>query len=331
VPQKTGEATTHNFSQIEVHFAHPAIVKPWMTSLRLVTEGGGEGDLEGLLRRFKNELSELTAARVLHQAKAIYEELHPETRHGGERIRRLEEAQAEGGQVFTDQQKRRMKKQAAKMATWPAFVRYAAEQTDISERTIYRRLEAVEVLGKLDAEAEQLLVGTKLTNNLTYLVRIARIPKGELHRDLVNVFTASGPKKMKAELAKWEEVFDLVPHTTKAAASPKEPAPALTDEPEPPQLGDLAAFNERIAANHLAEHPKSTIPMKVDARVALERNGTGYQGTVCLRGRHYMIRVSDTLREITFMSQERMKAITLELNGRGSPTSPPTPPEPTTT
>ena len=142
-----------------------------------------EQQLEQVFHRLTGDLSELAHVKLLPRAKALYERLHPETRHGGPR-------------------------QVAKVAAWPSFGLHLAERIGVSERTAYRRVEVGEALEKLDSEAEQLCYGTPLANQLGLLVRIAAIPKPELHRDLVNLFVRSS-RKGREELCKWEEEFGL--------------------------------------------------------------------------------------------------------------------------
>lgn len=142
-----------------------------------------EQQLEQIFLRLTGELSDLTRVKLLPQAKALYETLHPETRHGGA-------------------------KQVAKLAAWPSFVVHLAERWGVSERTAYRRLEAGEALEKLDSEAERLCYGTRLASKLGLLVRIAAIPKAELHRDIVTILLRNQTKGV-AELCKWEDEFGL--------------------------------------------------------------------------------------------------------------------------
>ncbi len=163
-----------------------------------------EHQLEQIFLRLTGELSDLTRVKLLPKAKLLYETLHPETRHGGA-------------------------KQVARMAAWPSFSVHLAERWGVSERTAYRRIEAGEALEKLDSEAERLCYGTPLASKLGLLVRVAAIPKPELHRDLVNIFLRS-QKKGLAELGKWEDEFGL----TKA----KQPKPE--DEEQAPETQDGA-------------------------------------------------------------------------------------------
>ncbi len=142
-----------------------------------------EQQLDQILGRLTGDMSDLAIVKLLPKAKLLYETIHPETRHGGA-------------------------KRVAKMASWPSFAVYLAQRTGMSERTAYRRIEAGEALEKLDHEAERGCYGTRLSNQLSFLVRIAAIPKDELHRDLVNIFVRSH-KKGLAELCKWEDEFGL--------------------------------------------------------------------------------------------------------------------------
>lgn len=141
--------------------------------------------LEALMSRLTTEMSELALVKLLPKAKELYEELHPETRHGGTR-----------------------RKQAAIMATCPSFVTYIAERTGLSTRTVSRRLEQAEALSGLDGEAEKACCGTSLANQLALLVRIAAIPQPKLHQDLVKLLDRQR-REGKAQLEKWEKHFRI--------------------------------------------------------------------------------------------------------------------------
>lgn len=196
-----------------------------------------ENQLEQVLLRLTGELSDLAIAKLLPNAKLLYETLHPEARHGGA-------------------------KQVAKLASWPSFAVYLAQRTGISERTAYRRIEAGEVLQMLDAEAEGRAYGTRLANQLSLLVRIAAIPKAELHRDLVNVFVRSH-KKGLAELCKWEDEFGL---TKAKAAKPqdKEQADDAADHAADP--GDAGADDADDVVDENRDH---------DGDDVVDESGTG--------------------------------------------------------
>jgi ParB family transcriptional regulator, chromosome partitioning protein len=102
---------------------------------------------ENVIRR---ELSALDRAVFLAERKVVYERLHPETRHGGDR---------------------KKKDQVAMLATCPGFSKDAAKKTGLSERSIRR---ATGLMMALSPEIIPLLRSTKLADNGGALNRLAR-------------------------------------------------------------------------------------------------------------------------------------------------------------
>lgn len=160
-----------------------------------------EDELNGLIARLADDMSELATVKLLPRAKEIYERLHPDTRHGGHR------------------------EQVAKPATWPSFATYVAAQTGISKRTVYTRLEIAEQLVTLDPAAEAACFGTGLANQIGLLTRIARLPDSAAQQDLVTIYRNAGPKKAKAELGKREEELGLAKPDPKTKPKPAPPPP----------------------------------------------------------------------------------------------------------
>jgi ParB family chromosome partitioning protein len=105
---------------------------------------------ENLIRA---ELTALDRAIFLAERKFIYEKMHPEAAHGGDRRSR----KAPVGQV-------------ANLATWSRFSKDAAAKVGLSERSIQR---AVELAAALDPAAIALLRGSKLTDNAAQLKALA--------------------------------------------------------------------------------------------------------------------------------------------------------------
>jgi ParB family transcriptional regulator, chromosome partitioning protein len=108
---------------------------------------------ENLIR---HELTPLDRAIFLSQRKAVYEEMHPETAHGGDR-------------------KSKKSKDEIKSPTWrldlPArFTAEASERVGLSERTIQRALMLIE---KLSPKAIDALRGTALEHNQGALLALA--------------------------------------------------------------------------------------------------------------------------------------------------------------
>lgn len=128
-----------------------------------------EEALEGLLSQLTRKLSKLARMKVLPEAKFHYEELHPETKHGGRRTKKEE-------------------KQEPNFRTWPPFVRHVAETCGLSEGTIRNRLDDAEVLRGLSPRAEKACDGNPIANQPRYLVRIARIANEELQVEVVEIF-----------------------------------------------------------------------------------------------------------------------------------------------
>jgi len=120
---------------------------------------GLEAEMDSLLSRLADDLSELAMIKLLPRAKELYEKLHPETKHGGNRER------------------------DARSATWPSFADFVASRTGISKRTVYNRLEKSERLATLDSVAEDQCYGSGIANQLGLLIRIAQIPEGAFQRN----------------------------------------------------------------------------------------------------------------------------------------------------
>lgn len=182
-----------------------------------------ETRLEALLDRLTQEHSDFAMARVLPEAKRLYEQLHPETTHGGDR-------------------------QVARNATWPRFTLHVAHRTGRSEGTVRNRLQAGEALTALDPEAAEMAYGTALANQLGLLVRIAAIQKPEFHRDLVNIFINAGRATAKAELAKWEECDRA--SSPKPSKAEEEGDAAATEDSNEPAEGEA---NEEPEATDVTE------------------------------------------------------------------------------
>lgn len=179
-----------------------------------------EDELDRLILRLMGDMSELAMVRLLPKAKALYEDLHPETKHGGER-----------------------NDQVTKNRTWPSFAKFISKKAGLSPSTVYGKLNRAEELETLDTEAEGLCYGSSLANNIGLVVRIARIPQKELHRDVVNIYRTGGPKKAKAELLKWEELFELQPKP--------QPTPELDTPAEAPEGQEAGASDETPEGHHV--------------------------------------------------------------------------------
>ncbi len=107
---------------------------------------------ENLIR---NELTELDRALALAERKRIYEALHPETKHGGRRPKRVSD-------------------QVANLATWMRYSKDAARKTGMSERAVQR---ATELAGALTPQTIAALRGTKVADNQAQLQALAALPE----------------------------------------------------------------------------------------------------------------------------------------------------------
>jgi protein gp37 len=178
----------------------------------LLDSRGLENELNGVIGRLADDMSELALVKLLPRAKELYERLHPETRHGGPRD------------------------QVARSATWPSFATYVAAQTGISKRTVYTRLEIGEQLVTLDPAAEVASFGMGLANQIGLLVRIARIPDGTAQRDLVAIYRSAGPKKTRAELAARESAFGIKPKRKSEPESKPPEGPEVSSDAKEEQV-----------------------------------------------------------------------------------------------
>jgi ParB family chromosome partitioning protein len=96
----------------------------------------------------------------LLRRKAIYEQIHPETKRGGA------PGKAGGGK-------------RAKVAESATFARDTAAKTGVSPRTVR---EDVQIAARITPEVKGLLRGTPLADEKTELLRIARLPAAKQER-----------------------------------------------------------------------------------------------------------------------------------------------------
>lgn len=225
---------------------------------------GIEDELESLISRLTDDMSELAIIKLLPRAKKLYEDLHPETKHGGAR-----------------------EEQVTKDGTCPTFAKFVAQRTGIAPSTVYNKLERAAELEALDREAEDLCYGTALANRIGLVIRVARIPKKELHRDFVNIFRNGGPKRAKEELEHWEDAFGLAkPASESVPPPPAEPTVEEVDadpdetkpEAEEPQVHaeELRQIMAALGVNELPECVPAIEQLKLAALAApdLEQAGT---------------------------------------------------------
>lgn len=136
-----------------------------------------ETDIEKLFIRLNSENSELQKTRLLYAAYRLHK-----------------------GEGKKPKRRQKIPKSGKKKK---AFAITAAERTGLSKSTIYNRLDDGDVLQNLSEGAIQVCLGTALSNHLSVLVRIARLPKQELHIDIVNQYDRNRKEALE-ELAKWE-------------------------------------------------------------------------------------------------------------------------------
>ncbi len=133
---------------------------------------------ENLMRR---ELSALDRAVFLAERKRLWEEAHPETKHGGD-FRRKSRKSADKNQVDN-------------MATWSRFSADVAERTGLSERTIRR---ATALAADLGPELIARLRLSPIADNAAQLKALARLPANFKSAALDPL--ASGAPSLKAAL-----------------------------------------------------------------------------------------------------------------------------------
>jgi ParB family chromosome partitioning protein len=131
---------------------------------------------ENLIRR---ELSPIDRAIFLSERKAVYEQLHPNVRRGGDRK----------STEFTEEN------QTANLAVW--FSQDVAERIGISERTTWRAIGIVQALGR-DTLAR--LRRTPLASNQSELEKLAKLPE-ERRGAVVNAIAAGTAKSVREALS----------------------------------------------------------------------------------------------------------------------------------
>jgi ParB family chromosome partitioning protein len=148
----------------------------------------------------RNELSTLEHSDHLARRKEIYEKLHPEAVHGGDR--RSETA--------------RSKRQVDDLVA-PSFAEDTAAKTGLSKRTIERE---VAISRDLAPDVKDALRGTEIADNQRALLALADEPAAR-QRELV----AAGPKAIK-EAAKAKRTKSRSKHVARSA-----PAASATEGP----------------------------------------------------------------------------------------------------
>jgi hypothetical protein len=196
-----------------------------------------ESELAAIMRAESGDNSKVARGRAHGRAKRLYERLHPEIRHAGDH----------------------RPEQVVKNTTWPAYVKYAADQTGLSPSTIRKAIALNEKLANLDERAEQAIFGTALANQIGLVKRIAQLPDADAQRDVVQVFRASGKKNASEALAQYEEKAGLAraaaqepPHVDEAGGEQAaEGAAEATpiDEAESVESTQLALVCQALAAS----------------------------------------------------------------------------------
>lgn len=123
----------------------------------------------------RHELNPLDRAMFLAERKALYEKLHPEAAHGGDR---------RGDQV-------------AKFATW-SFAKDTAERCGLADRTI--RL-AVQIATNLSAESRRRVAGTLLAKKQAELLALSQMTP-EHQAMALDLLLAPEPKVKTVEAAR---------------------------------------------------------------------------------------------------------------------------------
>lgn len=243
-----------------------------------------EHQLEQLLGSLTKERSELAIVRTLARARVLYEALHPETKHGGDRTGQVPES-----------------------GTWPSFARHVAETRGLALSTIYAHLQRAEKLQKLDPEAERACYGTALANQLGLVVRIAALPDPEVQLDLVTAFDRQRTL-VRRNLADYERKFGLTseasPRTDAViAGSPSSETEAQhipgMEGPPATVRGDLVVATEEsaeAAPRRILATDANTEPASVDRAEPLGSSK----------------RVKDAMREVCRLLDEIEKALRTE-------------------
>ncbi|MDG3444694.1 ParB/RepB/Spo0J family partition protein [Nitrospirillum amazonense] len=139
------------------HRLEAANLLSWRTIKAVLFEGS---ETEALLAEIdenliRHELTPLDRATFMAERKRIYEELHPETKHGGDR-------RSEGFQNDT-------------VSLW-SFTKDTAERCGLHQRTIER---AVQIATKLSAEAKRRVAGTWLAHKQGELLALCALTPEE--------------------------------------------------------------------------------------------------------------------------------------------------------
>jgi len=124
---------------------------------------------ENLMRR---GLTVLEEGVFLAQRKAVYERLHPETKHGGDRV----------------------SDQMANLATRSLrFTAATAQDLDKSERTLRRRIALAEALAESGADLVQMLLTTPHADDQVGLSLLAGLPKSDRPKAVRFLTAAKNP------------------------------------------------------------------------------------------------------------------------------------------
>lgn len=180
-----------------------------------------EKELQNGLRSIQTDMSHLKFAILLAKLRPVYETLHPETTHGGDR-----------------------RSQPAKLAAWPSFPKLIAQTGKCSERTAQRFFLQGKKIQSLGPELIIECLDSLLANKLGVLERPVEVPEGE-RLDLVNSLKVqyfTGLRKLRE-------------YTRSDAEEPAEPVASdeESDAPEPKEPPSVAA-QPRLAKTSDREH-----------------------------------------------------------------------------
>lgn len=118
---------------------------------------------------FRSELNELDRAVFLAEKKRLYEKLHPEAKHGGDR--RSDQVAMFGNLI-------------------PRFTEEVCEHLGLSERSISRMLKRAE----LPLDVRERLVGTPIADNGSELDALLKLEPSRRHAALDLVLTEKAPR-----------------------------------------------------------------------------------------------------------------------------------------
>lgn len=167
----------HGLHRIEAYkVLGRATIPALIHSLDSLHAGLAEID-ENLLR---HPLTDLEEGQALKRRKEIYEALHPETKHGGDRKSRAAKSKRQNGAL-------------------KSFAQDTADRTGRSKRSVQR---TVAIAENIDPDVQEQLKDTPVANNKTEWERISKLPPDEQKRLVITIKQAKPPAARGRKKAK---------------------------------------------------------------------------------------------------------------------------------